>query len=227
MNTNRNTARVVGSLFLIAMVASLVGGTIVTSIISAPDPLNVVSQKETQLLFGVFLEILNALAVVGIGILMFTVIKEHNETMAVGYLGLRVIESVFCAFIVVGPLSLLAISKNYSKIGNLDVVNLDIMGNLPNAIRMSVVDWLIPIFFSLGALLLYSFLYRSKRLPRFISVWGLISAFLIMVLVAMMFLNVEVSLGMNMVIAMPIILNEIFLGIWLIAKGFNPPTLNM
>jgi hypothetical protein len=33
--------------------------------------------------------------------------------------------------------------------------------------------------------------------------------------------NVEVG-GMAIVFALPIILNEIFLGIWLIVKGFNP-----
>jgi hypothetical protein len=216
----------VGALFLIAMIASLAGGTIVTSIISATDPLKAVSQNESQLLFGVFLEALNALAVVGIGILMFAIFKEYNETMAVGYLGFRIIESLFCVFIVIGPLSLMTISQNYSELENITTVNLEAMSALSNAIRAVVVDWMIPIFFSLGALLLYSFLYRSKRLPRFISVWGLIAAGLIGLLVILKFLNFEMSMGLNMVIALPIILNEIFMGIWLIAKGFNPPIPN-
>jgi hypothetical protein len=212
----------IGALFLIAMVASLVGGTIVNSIISTPEPLDAVSQNESQLLFGVFLEILNALAVVGIAILMFAIIKEHNETMAVGYLGFRIIESLFCVFIVIAPLTLLTINQIFTGPGNLTAVSLDAVSALSNAIRAVVVDWFIPIFFSLGALVLYTFLYRSKRLPRFIAIWGFIAAVLIVLLVVLKFLNMEVSISLNMVIALPIILNEIFMGIWLIAKGFKP-----
>ena len=227
MNTYRNTARMAGALFLIAMVASLAGGAIVNSSLSAPDPFSTVLENESLLLFGVFLEILNALAVVGIAILMFTVIRQENESMAAGYLGFRVIEAVFCSFIVIAPLSVITLSQDFSIPGNPGAVGLDALGALSRVMRSAVVDWLIPVFFSLGALVLYIFLFRSKRLPRFISVWGLISAGLIVVMIVMLFLSFKMSLGMNMAFAMPIILNEIFLGIWLIAKGFNPPTPKM
>jgi hypothetical protein len=33
--------------------------------------------------------------------------------------------------------------------------------------------------------------------------------------------NPELSTGVQMIFALPIILNEIFLGFWLIVKGFN------
>jgi hypothetical protein len=171
----------------------------------------------------VFLEILNALAVVGIAILMFAVIRQENESMAAGYLGFRIIEAVFCSFIVIAPLSVIALSQDFAIPGNPGAVGLDALRTLAGAMRSAVVDWLIPIFFSLGALLLYSFLYHSKRLPRFISVWGLIAAGLIVVMIVLLFLNLEMSLGLNLVFAMPIILNEVFMGIWLIVKGFNPP----
>ncbi len=183
MNTYRNTARMAGALFLTAMVASLAGGAIVNSIITTPDTPNAVSQNESLLLLGVFLEILNALAVVGIAILMFAVIKEYNETMAVGYLGLRIMESVFCCVMVIAPLSLIIISQGTPVVENLNAGSFEAMSTLSNAIRAAVVDWLIPIFFCLGALLLYTFLYRSKRLPRFISVWGLVAAAMIAKLV--------------------------------------------
>ncbi len=226
MHTYRNTAKMAGALFLIAMVASLAGGAIVSSIITAPDTLNAVSQNESMLMLGVFLEVLNALAVVGIAILMFAIIKEHNETMAVGYLGLRIIESVFCCVMVIAPLSLIIIGQGTPMTENLNAGSFEAMSILSNAIRTAVVDWLIPIFFCLGALLLYTFLYRSKRLPRFISVWGLVAAALIAFMIIIKLFGFEVDMGLNMLLALPIILNEIFLGIWLIAKGFNPPISN-
>jgi hypothetical protein len=40
----------------------------------------------------------------------------------------------------------------------------------------------VPLFFSLGVLILYTFLYRTKLLPRFLSVWGFIGIAGILVL---------------------------------------------
>ena len=225
MNTNKKTAATVGALFLIAMVASLVGGGLVESVISAPDPFTAVSENENLLIIGVLLELVNAIAVIGIGVLMFTVLKRHNETMATGYLSLRIVESVFCSVIVISPLVLIRLSQESSKVGA-DAAHLQTAGALSIAGRASVSGLLVPVFFSLGALLLYSSLYQSKLLPRFMSVWGFVAAVLILTLNLLSAFGLEVGIGISMIFALPIILNEIFMGIWLIAKGFNPSAVN-
>ena len=215
MNTNKKTAATVGALFLIAMVASLVGGGLVESVISVPDTFTAISENETLLIVGVLLELVNAIAVIGIGVLMFTVLKRHNETMALGYLSIRIVEAVFCSVIVISPLSLIRLSQEYATAGALSIAE-----------RASVSGLLVPVFFSLGALLLYSSLYQSKLLPRFISVWGFVGAVLILTLNLLSIFGLEIGMGISMIFALPIILNEIFMGIWLIAKGFNPSAVN-
>jgi len=103
----------VGVLFLTAMVASLLGGGLIESILSAPDYLLAVSENETQVIIGVLLELINGIAVVGIGVLMFPILKQHSENIAHGYLAFRIIESVFCSVIVISPLSLIKFSQEY------------------------------------------------------------------------------------------------------------------
>jgi hypothetical protein len=215
MSTNKKTAATVGALFLIAMVASLVGGGLVESVISAPEPFAAVFENEILLVVGTLLELVNAIAVVGIGALMFTVLKRHNETQAVGYLSLRIVEAVFCSLIVVSPLSLIRLGQNQPQAS----------AALSIAERASISGLLVPVFFSLGALILYSSLYQSKLLPRFIPVWGLAAVVLILTLNFLSAFGLELGMGISMVFALPIILNEIFMGIWLIAKGFNPTAL--
>jgi hypothetical protein len=223
MNSSKTTARIVGVLFLIAMVASLLGGGLVESIITAPDYLIAVSENETQVIIGVLLELINGIAVVGIGVLMFPILKQHNENIALGYLGFRIIESVFCCVIVISPLSLITLSQEYLKAGAADAAYFQTVGTLSIAERAGVSSLLIPIFFSLGALLFYYLLYQSKLLPRFISVWGFIGAVLILTLNLLLILNLlEEGMSTVLIFALPIILNEIFLGIWLIVKGFSP-----
>jgi len=221
MDSDKKVAILVGALFLMAMVASLLGGGLIDSILSAPDYLMAVSENEIQVIIGVLLELINAIAVVGIGVLMFPILKQHNESIAVGYLGIRIVEAVFCTVIVISPLSLITLSQEYLKAGAADAAYYQTVGVLSIAERASVIGLLIPVFFSLGALLFYYLLYQSKLLPRFISVWGLIAAVLILIL-NLLSLNFEVGISIGLILALPIILNEIFLGIWLIVKGFNP-----
>ena len=222
MNSNKRTARIVGVLFLTAMVASLVGGGLVESVLSAPDYLTAIPENETQVIMGVFLELINAIAVLGIGVLMFPILRLHNEVMALGYLGFRIIESVFCCVIVISPLSLMTLSQEYSKAGASDASYFQTVGTLSIAERASVAGLLIPVALGLGALLFYSLLYQSRLLPRFISVWGLIGVVLILALNLLSTSGLEVGIGIGLVLALPIILNEVFLGIWLIVKGFDP-----
>jgi uncharacterized protein DUF4386 len=221
MNISKRAARIVGVLFLTAMVASLVGGMVLLEpILHAPDRLVAVSENETQVLVGVLLELINGIAVVGIGVLMFPILKQHNENVALGYLGFRLVESVFCCVVVISPLSLISVSHAYLEAGALEASYLQAVGTLSIAERASVANLLIPVFLGLGALLFYSLLYQSKLLPRYISVWGFIGAILILILNLLLTFNLEVG-SIGMIFALPIISNEIFLGIWLIAKGFN------
>jgi hypothetical protein len=204
------------------MVGSLVGGVaFVEPFLTAPDYLTAVSENETQVIIGVFLELVNGIAVLGIGVLMFPILKQHDERTALGYLGLRIVESVFCCVIVISPLSLITLSQAYVKAGASDASYYQAAGALSIAERASVAGLLIPVFLGLGALLFYRALYQSRLLPRFISIWGFVGAVLILALNVLLTFGVEVG-SIGMVLALPIIPNEIFLGIWLIAKGFDP-----
>lgn len=221
MNTHKTTARFVGALFLTAMAASLLGGTVVESVLSAPDYLVAVSEDKTQLIVGVLLELVNAIAVVGIGILMFPILRPHNENMARGYFGFRTIEAVFCSAIVIGPLALMLLSQRYVQGGTVSADYVDAVGALAIAEREVIANLLILIFFCVGALLLYASLYQSGLLPRFIAVWGLIAVALVLAF-NLLSLWLEVDMSVAMIFVLPIILNEITMGIWLILKGFNP-----
>ena len=93
MNNHRTTARIVGALFLISNVTFLVGAIVlIESILGAPDYLTQVSAQKTQLILGVLLEFINGIAFVGIAVLMFPVFKSRFESLALGYVGFRVIE---------------------------------------------------------------------------------------------------------------------------------------
>ena len=222
MNYSRTTARTVGVLFLAAMVGSLVGGVVfVEPYLAAPDYLMAVSENQTRVIVGVFLELINGLAVLGIGVLMFSILRAYDERTALGYLGLRIVESVFCCVIVISPLSLTTLSQAYVRAGASDASYYQAAGALSIAGRASVAGLLIPVFLGLGALVFYRALYQFRLVPRFISIWGFVGAVLILAMNVLLTFGVDIG-DVGLALALPIILNEIFLGIWLIARGFSP-----
>jgi hypothetical protein len=216
MNSNRKAAIVAGSLFLIAMAASLIGGGLLETILSVPDYLSKLYADSNQVWTGMSLELINAIAVVGIAAALFPVLKPYNESMATGYVGFRIIESFCCIIAVIVPLLLVPLSQKYTGANMSDNSVIQTLSTVLMNVRIQMAGLLIPVFFSLGALLLYSVLYTSKLLPRFIPVWGLIGVLSITALNLF-----EFDTHIKMMLALPIILNEIFMGIWLIAKGFN------
>ena len=159
---------------------------------------------------GALLELLNGICVLGIGVLMFPILRQHSEKLAVGYLGFRLVEAVFCSLIVVSPLALLSLGQQTVAADSFQA-----LGPMALAERASVVNLLIPVFFSLGALLFYTALYQSQLLPRFISVWGLIAVGLILAL-NLVSLNLKIEMSLKLLFALPIIVNEISwgLGCW-------------
>ena len=224
MDTARKTARIVGSLFLIAMVTSLVGGIWLETMISAPDYLITVSANQSQVIIGVLLELINCIAVVGIAVAMFPIFRQQNEALALGYVALRIIEGVILIAAVISPLLLIRLSLEYLSAGAPDASTFQTSANLLLSARAYIAGLLVPIFFSLAALVFYYLLYQSILVPRFISIWGLIAVVLLLAWNLLETFGISVPAGM--IFGLPIILNEIFLGIWLIAKGFNPSAVN-
>jgi hypothetical protein len=217
MNTNRKTARIVGALFLTSNVTFILGAAVlIESILGAPDYLILVSANRTQVLLGVLLEIINGIAYVGIAVLMFPILKQRFESIALGYVGFRIVEFVMQIASDISPLSLLTLSEEFVRVGAPEASSFQNLGTLLLAERYWAFQ-MVSITFGLGALMFYYMLYQSKLIPRFVSIWGLIGA--AVVLANTMFDIFGLSLA-NLGVLM--LLNELFLGVWLIVKGFNP-----
>jgi hypothetical protein len=73
--------------------------------------------------------------------------------------------------------------------------------------------------------MLYSVLYKSKLIPRFISAWGFIAAAFLLtgsvLIMVDMFTGIS-GVGLELIFVTPIAVNEMVLAGWLIVKGFNP-----
>jgi hypothetical protein len=176
MNSIRKTAIIVGVLFITGYVGVFVGEAISGPVINTPDYLSNIYPDKTRVIIGMLLEVLlNDVPVVGIGVMLFPILKKYSEGIALWYAGMRVIEAVALIVGTISALSLITLSKEYIAAGAMNASSLQASGTLALAVRHWAADVMLTIFFIIGALILYSLLYKSKLVPRFISVWGLIS----------------------------------------------------
>lgn len=221
-NSFRKTAKIVGALFIIATVSSILGYQVILSpILAAPDYLVAVAENDSQVIAGVLIDSINTIAVVIIAILLFPIFKKHSETLALGYIGSRIIESVILVIGSISVLSLVTLSQEYVNAGTPDASYF-----LPSGTLLLAVDqWaylLGPgIAFAISALILNILFYQSNLVPRFLSIWGLIGAALLIAADLLAMFGLSTTSTIFMLLILPIGLNEMVLAAWLIIKGFN------
>ena len=216
VDTSKITARIVGVLFLVATATYMAGTGLINSMLTVPDYLANVYPEKAQLITGVLLQVVDAAAVVGIGVLLYPILKKHSETVAIGYVGTRILE---CAFLVlggIGTLSLIALSQATIQAGTTSASYALTSGAL--LASGSHTAYLIAMgALGLGSLPFCYLLYRSRLVPRALSILGLAgyAALLVGALLELFGLN------LYMLQYVPGGLFELILPIWLIVKGFN------
>jgi LuxR family maltose regulon positive regulatory protein len=202
-----------GALYLLTFVSiptlALYGPVHEPNYIVGPGP-------DTAVIFGGVLEIIVALAGIGTAVALYPVVKRQNEGVALGFVGARVLEA---GTIFAGVVSLLAVVTLRQAGAGADAL---VTGQALVALH----DWfrlgqsLLP---AVNALLLGSLMYQSRLVPRVLPLLGLIGApLLVASTTATMFGIIEPISAWSAIAALPIALWELSLGVWLIAKGFNP-----
>ena len=73
-----------------------------------------------------------------------------------------------------------------------------------------------------GAYIYYMVFYRTRLIPRWLSVWGLLGLTMFLVSAfAVMFGFIDSFSTTQMVLSLPIMVQEIVLAVWLIVKGYR------
>ena len=90
----------------------------------------------------------------------------------------------------------------------------------PLAIRNWGYGMVAPIVFSIGSLMFYYLLYKSKLIPRWLSGWGLVGATLFLASAFLPLLS-YVSSTTLVFLHLTGAVNQMVLAVWLVVKGFN------
>lgn len=221
MAANKKTAQTIGILFIIATMVFGIGNSIVNSHLDSSNTLGEIYQNKSVILAGFYIELIGVLAIPFIAIVFFPILKRLNEKLAISYIVLRTMEAVFLILSFVTTLSLIDLSQRFiTQSDNTSHFLQSIQSNV-----LSTSDWLffiaVSILFPLNALILNHLLYKSRLVPRVISIWGIIGALILMI--GAILISFDIALP-EAVLFMPIAIQEMVFAVWLIIKGFNLPS---
>jgi hypothetical protein len=220
MDSMRKTALVAGLLYLVTFIAGIPPAAFLLGPVLS-DPNYIVSAgADTQVLFGAFLDLVNALACIGTAVALYSVVKRQHEGFALGFVTTRMFEA---AIIVIGVISIIAVvTLRQAGATGADAAALVPLGQALVAVR-DAAQLLGPgVIPGLNALLLGYLMYRSRLVPRLIPAMGLIGAPLFLVAISALILGFEQASVLYAIAVVPIALWELSLGLWLTFKGFNP-----
>lgn len=205
-----------------------VGEAFYGPILSSPDYLDIAYPNRILVIIGILLEFSCVIAIPLIPVFLFPILKEHYEALALGYVVFRLLEAVLFIIVEINKLSLINVSQDYLNKGGMDASYFQNVGSSIQSWNYWAFSFYVVVF-TLGALMFYSVLYQSKLVPRFISAWGFIAAALLLtgsVLIMVDIFTGISELGLELIFALPIAVNEMVLAIWLIVKGFNSSTIS-
>jgi hypothetical protein len=220
MDSYRKTAIIVGALFIIATVTAILSIGVLGSTLDTPVNFNRISENETEIVISVILWLILAGSVMGIGFMIYPILRKRNEGLAIGYVGFRLTEAILIVIAAISIISLFTLSQEYVS-GTLDISYYQPLSSLLLALQ----DWSFEIgtliFLGLGGLVLNYLLYELKIVPRFLSIWGLIGAACVLLygLLGLFGFTAE-SITLNL-LAAPIAIQEMVFAVWLIVKGFD------
>lgn len=219
MEINRPTAIAFG----VSLIAAIACG-VLSSVpaIEADDYLSKLHAIESRVLVAVFFQAAMATIYVAIAVIMYPVVKMDSQNSALAYVAFRLIGAVFLFVGIVTLLLLLDLSRRFAQANVSNTADLEMIGGLLRQTR----DWLNHIGmilpWSIGGIFLYRAFFRTRLIPRWLSVWGLLSTALTLGATILYMLDrIQIVTIAYLALNVPSALLEITLAIYLTTQAFR------
>jgi len=222
MNRDRQSSMAAGVLLIVATTASLIGRVaLLDPILEGVGFLVGIAANQNRVAAGALLGLVAYFTSASIAIALYPVLRRYSEGLALGSVGLRIIEGVLYSIGAIAVLSLLTLVRR-AEADAPALASLESAGELLLSVR-SCAGMAGTLAFYPAGLLYYIVLYRSRLIPRCLSAWGIVAVAMgFTATVLVIFHIIQPMSAPQIVLNFPIFLQEMVLAIWLIAKGFSP-----
>jgi hypothetical protein len=219
----RRIARIAGVWFAITFLASIPALLLYEPLLKHHEFI-LGGGADGRIALGASLEVLLVIANIATAVVLYPILKRQSQSISLGYVASRTIESAIIAVGIISVLSLMTLQQDVGGPGAENGASLVLAGRSLVAFH----DWtflLGPAFcagFGNGILLGYM-MFKSGLVPRGMAMLGLVGGPLIIASgVAIIFGAYDNGDAVNSILSLPEIAWELSLTVYLIAKGFRP-----
>jgi hypothetical protein len=229
-NSLRTIASIVGWLFIVTYITSIAAKIAFYPPLFEGDYVTGPGQ-DTRVLWGAVFEAVLIIANIGSATFLWPVLKRQHESLAMSYVAARIMESVFIAVGVLSVLTVVTLRQTYAGADAGAAAALTVAGDAFTTLQ----EWTFGLgpSFVVGVgngVILGYLMYRSRLVPRKLSVLGLVGGPLIILSGAAAMVGIiELDGTWQVLAAAPEFFWELGLGIYLVVKGFkaSPVTAGM
>jgi hypothetical protein len=218
----QRTARIMGAWFLGTFVFSIPAFFFYDPILNEADYI-IGSGDDTRIAIGALLEILLAVSGIATAVVIFPIVKRVNESVSLGYVASRTVESILILIGVLSLMAVVALHQDLAATASTDETMVDV-GRAFVALHEQT-RLLGPQFCAgLGnGILLGYLMWRSRLLPRQLVILGLVGGPLALVAGTGVLLGAwESTSGLPVALTAPEAFWELSLSLWLLVRGFRP-----
>jgi hypothetical protein len=215
MTENRKIGLIIGVLYIIGTISGILSVVLTGTMNVTYEYFFQITTNSSQYILGTLFVLIMGFSLAFIPIIIYPILKKEDKMIALSYVVFRgALETVTYIATFLSLYMLLEIGKyNIQEVGSI--------GALLFRLR-ELCTLTIAYVFSIGAIILYIGLYKSKLIPRWLSLWGIIAIALHLLtgFLQIFGLQTEGSTLVN-IMNFPIFLQEMVMAVWLIIKGFN------
>lgn len=211
VKTYRTTAKVVGVLYILGFVVGIAG-----SALGTPGLLDTISARSMMIAIGALLWVIAAAGDAIHGVVMFPILKQNDERIALGYFASRIVEAAIIAISALFILLQIPLGVGFMKASASETSYFQSLSALFLQSQAYTYQIGMVALGMAGLTLCYGFA-RAKLVPQFFVIWGFIGyvSFLVGSMLEILGFNLQ------LLHTLPGGLWEISVGVWLIVKGFT------
>lgn len=203
-------SRILGGLFLAGFLVYGSGLSVVASLVQGPDFLNTIAPLQTLLALGAFLMLLNTAVDIAKAVLFFPILERHSKRTALTYFAALITQVAFLSIGALAILMLIPLSEHAGEPGadTLGTILVELNGMAYQVGQMTL---------GVGAIFLCTLLFKTRLVPRWLAVSGLIGYTSHVAGTIAELFGVEIGFYLTM----PGFFFELALPLWLLIKGFQ------
>ncbi|UTW65214.1 DUF4386 domain-containing protein [bacterium SCSIO 12643] len=216
----KQISKATGSLILLGMIAGIFS---VAPAIDSTDYLTLGAANFNQVILAAIFQLLMSLTYMGIAILLYPIIRGFNTHLSLGFLSFRIIAVTLSIVGTLLLLSTLILSQDFTaQLPSTNIARYEIIGHLLKSMRDYINHVFMVVVLCLGNIFLYLTFIKSKLIPRWLSIFGIISCSLsVLASLLVLFGRMDIITPEYLLLNAPTGIQELTLAFWLIFKGLN------